>query len=399
MGCGASAGSARVKTGRVSGGPATSATLVSGQCVIALFAEVQKEHEPTATALSADGEEVCWQAGSISLDQWRDFSSESCIILEQALAAWTADPSEEDKKTVEIREGSGTAIPQLPSLLEGLFGSTSLGSSPTELSVDVEEMVQTVVSGEEPLESNCPEAMAAASGETQAKVMLPVRRLAKHLDGGWAVTRPDPSAGHPLRMRRIELRDQDETLNNDFFWRAFLTAMSNSGSPVEETSADQIFDFAHNHDYRNWGGSRTVSRGGWEYRIPVGWKRFAVRVAGRYDNGDNTWLCIDGRKGEWAVVYHGTHQQYISSIVMGGLKAGGRQAYRSEVGEGIYCTPDIEGIAKDYAGTFKLDGKSIKMVVQCRARPGAIKKCSRRDYWVVNDPNDVRPYGVLIQEV
>lgn len=391
MGCGASA-APRSSAGSCSpaSGPTTSTVLVKGQCAIALFAEVQPDYVPQHTATSSDGKEVCWQAGSISLDRWRDFSAASSASIESTFAEWMSD-SESGKKTVEVTEASGSM--RLAFLVEALFGSQLV------LSVDVEAMAQTVLSGEEPLESNDPAAIAAASNEASAGLTLPVRRLERDEEGGWVVTHPKPSEPHPLRLQRIEMRDGDGRLNNDFFWRAVRKAMQDSGHAVEDTSADQLFDFAHNHDYRQWrGNSRTVKRGGWEYRIPVGWKRFAVRVAGRYDGGDNTWLCLDGRHGEWAVVYHGTKQEFLSHIVLSGLKPGSGQVYKKEVGEGIYVTPNIDGVAEGYSRTFTLDGISIRLVLQCRARPGAIKKCSRRDYWVVNNPDDLRPYGVLIKE-
>ena len=77
---------------------------------------------------------------------------------------------------------------------------------------------------------------------------------------------------------------------------------------MDETSADRIFDFAQNQDFRSWNidnEKRTSIRGGFQYSAPVGWKRFAVRVVGRFDDGDNTWMSLDGRDGEWAVAYHG----------------------------------------------------------------------------------------------
>mmetsp|Transcript_49457 Transcript_49457/g.143423 ORF Transcript_49457/g.143423 Transcript_49457/m.143423 type:complete len:392 (-) Transcript_49457:127-1302(-) len=389
MGCGASVTS-REKSGPTAPpvAPATPALLVPGQCAIALFAEVQPEHVPKRTVQSVEGRDVCWQAGSISLDVWRDFSTPSASSLEKALSEWTA--GEAVDKTVDVQEDSQSMhLPFLPDFLS---------SSRLELSIDLETMMQTVLSGEEPLESNDPEAIAAASRESGTKVTLPVRRLEKNGDESWVVTHPDPSMPHPLRLQRIATRDNDETLSNDFFWRVFQLAMGQSGHPVEETSADQLFDFAHNHDYRGWsGGSTTARRGGVEYRIPVGWKRFAVRVAGRYDGGDNTWLCVDGRSGEWAVVYHGTKQAFLPHIVFTGLKAGSGQVYKREVGEGIYVTPNIDGVADGYSRTYSLDGISVRIVLQCRARPAAIKKCSRKDYWVVNDPSDLRPYGVLLK--
>ena len=50
-------------------------------------------------------------------------------------------------------------------------------------------------------------------------------------------------------------------------------------------------------------------RGGYEYHWPYGWKRYAIKVLGRFEN-DN-WLgekglWFDSSEGEWPVSYHGT---------------------------------------------------------------------------------------------
>ena len=33
----------------------------------------------------------------------------------------------------------------------------------------------------------------------------------------------------------------------------------------------------------------------------------------------------------------------------------------------------------------------MRIVLQCRVRTSAIKKTSRREYWVINNPADIRP--------
>ena len=61
------------------------------------------------------------------------------------------------------------------------------------------------------------------------------------------------------------------------------------------------------------------------------------------------------------------------------------QAYRHEVGEGIYCTPEIEE-AEYYAGEFKIKGKAYKTVIQCRVHRDHIRECNEGKYWVINNP-------------
>jgi len=132
----------------------------------------------------------------------------------------------------------------------------------------------------------------------------------------------------------------------------------------------------------------------------VGWTRVAVRVVGKYDGGDNAWMHMDGRAGEWAVAYHGTKYDCLPHILHQGLKAGPRQACKATCGEGIYCTPDIP-TALGYSATVSLPGedgkaRAVQFIMQCRVRPDAIRKASDT-VWVINDPTNIRPYGVLVR--
>mmetsp|Transcript_106993 Transcript_106993/g.168946 ORF Transcript_106993/g.168946 Transcript_106993/m.168946 type:complete len:142 (+) Transcript_106993:3-428(+) len=137
-------------------------------------------------------------------------------------------------------------------------------------------------------------------------------------------------------------------------------------------------------------------RGGRVYDPPNGWKRFAVRVAGRFDDGDNTWMSMDGSDGEWAVAYHGTSGRGLAPIVTQGLKAGERQLHSSDVGSGIYCSPELS-TAQSYCQCVQSQGRSVNFIIQCRVRPEAIKVCPKQTaYWVINKSKDMRPYGILV---
>ena len=63
----------------------------------------------------------------------------------------------------------------------------------------------------------------------------------------------------------------------------------------------KLFDFRYNEDFRSVTKEETdlMRRGGVLYRDPFGWKCFSIRAAGKYDNGDDTWM------SNWAVAYHG----------------------------------------------------------------------------------------------
>ena len=149
-------------------------------------------------------------------------------------------------------------------------------------------------------------------------------------------------------------------------------------------------------------------RGGFEYKRPYGWKRYAVRALGRYENDE--WLGPDGDRteeasGEWPVSYHGTDIKNAEKIVKEGYKPGPGDLF----GVGIYTSPSLEMVERLYAQEFSYDGKTYKMALQNRVNPdrnGHLKIINasqtgvRADYWVSPKHNDdVRPYGILIREV
>ena len=88
---------------------------------------------------------------------------------------------------------------------------------------------------------------------------------------------------------------------------------------LHETLRDPSFDydFTHKKD-----GSTEYYRGSkWYYR-PCGWLRYALKVLGKFPDGDE-WLGARGSRpestpGEWSVSYHGTARCNANSIAGGG---------------------------------------------------------------------------------
>jgi len=240
--------------------------------------------------------------------------------------------------------------------------------------------------------------------ESRARV-VPLRRFEEGV-----LSHPPPDKQHPWFLKRVRDRDGSDWLNNEFFFRAFTQAMADAGHLVE-AEANEIFDFRFNQDFRGKREQEPAMRGGVLYREPVGWKKYAVRVKGKYDAGNNSWLCLDGRAGEWAIAYHGTNFAAMPGILSAGMRAGERQAYKDhkdartgkKIGTGIYCTPKVE-TAAEFSPQVNVDGRTMQFVFQCRVRPEAIKRIHEEvgresgAYWLVNDPSDIRPYGVLVRE-
>ncbi|CAG8628028.1 18934_t:CDS:1 [Gigaspora margarita] len=150
------------------------------------------------------------------------------------------------------------------------------------------------------------------------------------------------------------------------------------------------YDFTNINDF-----GMTFIRGLIQYKRPCGWKRIALKVTGKYDNGDDKWLGTGN--DAWPVSYHGTAKHNTRSIAEDGydLSKGKRFAY----GRGIYSTPDIH-IAEQYAEQFEFEGNMYVVVFQNRVNPVNLQRfpVSNGEYWVSEKGEDIRPYGICIKK-
>eukprot|EP00933_Yihiella_yeosuensis_P055331 TRINITY_DN5406_c0_g2_i1.p2 TRINITY_DN5406_c0_g2~~TRINITY_DN5406_c0_g2_i1.p2 ORF type:complete len:382 (-),score=77.70 TRINITY_DN5406_c0_g2_i1:296-1441(-) len=205
--------------------------------------------------------------------------------------------------------------------------------------------------------------------------------------------------GRPRRVQRKE--KAADWLNNQFFFDAFKDALSTAGVKVE-SSPEEMFSFAFNQDFRNMrDDGRKMTRGGQDYKLPIGWKRFAVNVKGQFDDGNNRWLREDD--SGWAVAYHGTAKESLPGILSTGFQLGKGQKFEKETGAGIYCTPLVD-VAQHYSLPRPWQGRYVQIVLQLRVKPETIRPVTtgtdfEKQYWVINEPEDMRPYGVLIREL
>ncbi|CAG8465764.1 6303_t:CDS:2 [Acaulospora morrowiae] len=142
-------------------------------------------------------------------------------------------------------------------------------------------------------------------------------------------------------------------------------------------------DSRYDYDFTNISDNgKKHFRGGIEYRRPCGWKRYALKVVGKYDNGDDRWLGTD--HNSWPVSYHGTAKHNARSIADDGylLSKGKRFAF----GRGIYSTPDLN-VAEMYAPEFEFEEKKYIMVFQNRVNPSDLvkiesQKTGHGEYWI-----------------
>ncbi|MEQ2220468.1 hypothetical protein ILYODFUR_005808 [Ilyodon furcidens] len=197
---------------------------------------------------------------------------------------------------------------------------------------------------------------------------------------------------------------------DDFFIQLILTKQS---SYAEEIFVDEkeFFDRLYDFDFTNLPDSAACVRGNEPYVRPKGWYRMALKVRGKYPDGD-AWLGTNGWRshsvpGEWPVSYHGTSLEGAKGIIRSHYKAGNGQTF----GRGIYSAPNLHD-AEIYSKTFTstITGKTYKVIMQNRVNPGT--RQIKGNYWLIPVPegtsaeeekriaeSSIRPYGVLIKEI
>ena len=159
------------------------------------------------------------------------------------------------------------------------------------------------------------------------------------------------------------------------------------------------YDFTNVED-----DGKIYMRGGHQYHRPYGWNRIALKVHGKYSEGDE-WLGPNGIRtkqtpNEWAVSYHGTKAEHVPSIIKEGFKAGPRAKF----GPGIYSSPCPKVVEEYYAKKFSYEGKDYKIAFQNRVNPASVQIIPASDtnvgadYWITQKGN-IRPYAVILKEI
>ncbi|CAF1466423.1 unnamed protein product, partial [Rotaria sordida] len=154
------------------------------------------------------------------------------------------------------------------------------------------------------------------------------------------------------------------------------------------------------------------------YISPDGWTRYGLKVLGKYQDG-NAWLHPFRDPGNWYRAFHGTgrvkavdfgndnqsfEEQYAPVDAVASIfESGFRPARKIAHGNGVYCSPNPKFPENGYVATVELDTqkgkKKFKCMLQVAVNPDTVRFTMDKDIWVAPNPQDIRPYGVLIKEV
>jgi len=173
-----------------------------------------------------------------------------------------------------------------------------------------------------------------------------------------------------------------------------------------------MFDQRGYKDFANDSGSFEVGPTGLKktYQQPTGWTRYGLNVLGKY-GGDDKWLHPFGDEGNWWRAYHGTGRAkaegFTSLDAMSSIyNTKFRLAKVAAYGPGVYCSPEPSTYSRgcDYLGCTEIELKEGKKVFeymfQVAVKPGAttLTPQSSSNVWSVQNPDDIRVYGILMRE-
>jgi hypothetical protein len=168
-----------------------------------------------------------------------------------------------------------------------------------------------------------------------------------------------------------------------------------------------------------------LTRGKWDYYTPFkGWIRYGLNVE-KFGNSGAQWLACDGAAGEWAVGFHGLRRdvlEVLKRIAFEGFKVfegknsewgtsskdigSNASLFKQKTcGKGIFLTPKMKHLTENIEDCRLVKPIQynkhyyLEVVLQCRIQPKKIRvpECATNQYYIVNDPTYVRPYGLLIR--
>lgn len=188
---------------------------------------------------------------------------------------------------------------------------------------------------------------------------------------------------------------------------SFRSILSHMNAVLDE---NELFHPAYDYDFSNMQDASPFRRGGLDYARPCGWQRYAIKVLGKFDNGNDSWLGTDG--SAWPVAYHGTIPGSLCSILRDRELRPGAGQVGSATRRSIYLSKD-----PSYAALYARLSVSqplqdpdsgrryqLKMMFQARVRPGSwTVQQQKRAYenereWLFENKMDIRLYSICVKK-
>ncbi|OMJ67727.1 hypothetical protein SteCoe_35032 [Stentor coeruleus] len=167
-------------------------------------------------------------------------------------------------------------------------------------------------------------------------------------------------------------------------------------SSPEVFLSQNLFDPGYDYDFTSINdGNNHPRRGGYIYYRPCGWRRFALKAAGKYEN--DVWLNSSGGRPEWAVTYHGTDSEKLQELL--NKKKAENRNLESQIVRGFYSTFHIE-TAMQFGKTFTFQNNTYMVIFQSRENIDSGKARVIDGEYVYSETFDyMRPYSICIKRV
>jgi len=145
------------------------------------------------------------------------------------------------------------------------------------------------------------------------------------------------------------------------------------------------------------------------YILPAEWTRYDLNVLNKYEDG-NKWLDPFQDPENWYRAFHGTENTYQSFDQQSACVNAPPSIYCNEFrsarvtasGRSIYCSPYPKFAEDRHVHLVTIDTKkgqkTYKFMLQVAVNPSRVHFTNDKNIWIVPNPQDIRPYRVLIKD-
>ncbi|KAL3906040.1 MAG: hypothetical protein SGARI_004180, partial [Bacillariaceae sp.] len=160
------------------------------------------------------------------------------------------------------------------------------------------------------------------------------------------------------------------------------------------------------------------------YHPPLGWARYGLGVVTGVPDEDE-WIHPFNTRKNWWRAYHGTKNagKYMDGVdtsdetqmenaaidsVANIISNGFKMANVARYGDGVYCSPKPASSKLEHyipSAKVRFEGETedrvFEFMLQVAVRPGqdTLTADSTNTIWAVQNPDNIRPYGLLLREM